>query len=255
MTRIQLSLLFLLILLSSSASLAQQDSTNAPEAPRLNNVRFLLTDFLILGSSNIVLGYERVLNDRLSVGVGLGYASLPKLLSFSSDSVVSSSQVNKFGFNASAELRYYILSENKFAPPHGVYTGIYASYNDYNKQAAWTFQHTSGPNDEAVVNTHLSFLTLGIEIGYQFILFDHVTLDFIAIGAGVSRYEFSAKSTADIQNEETKEAIEKTREQIKQIFPKFSFFEDLSNGITESNTTKTFGPGLRMFLVSIGYNF
>jgi hypothetical protein len=264
--------LFLSLLLISlaSVSVAQIDSTakkdssnlqantNAPQtAPseRLNNVKFLLTDFLLLDKTNLMLGYERVISDHLSIGVNFGSASLPKLATLSSDSVVTTNQSNRFGYHTSVELRYYILSENKYPPPHGVYAGVYGTYNSYNKQASWTFQHESGPNDEVVVNTNLAFGLLGVEIGYQFMVFDHVTIDFIAVGAGVGKYNFTAKSTSDIQNEDTKKAIEKAREQIKELFPNVSFFQDIANGISGTGTTSSFGPGLRLLMISVGYNF
>src|SRR5688572_11532412 len=71
------------------------------EPPGKNTIRFMLSDYLIWGNTNIVFGYERAIDDRFTVVANIGGASLPKLLSLSSDSVVATNQSSKFGFHAS----------------------------------------------------------------------------------------------------------------------------------------------------------
>ena len=235
----------------------RQDSmmVKIEEPPGKNVIRFMASDYLIWGSTNLVFGYERAIDDRFTVVANLGGASLPQLISVSGDSILTSNQSTKFGFHASLEGRYYITTENKYPAPRGVYAGAFLSHNSYGREATWTIQHNNGsPDDNIKISTNINLTLAGIELGYQFILFDHLAIDFVALGLGVGRYSYSAKADADIQNEDTKLALEKAQENIKKLFPNFSFFTDIANGLSGSGTTSTIAPGLR-YIISLGWNF
>jgi hypothetical protein len=225
------------------------------EPPGKNTIRFMLSDYLIWGNTNIVVGYERAIDDRFTVVANIGGASLPKLFSLSGDSVVATNQSSKFGFHASLEGRYYITTENKYTAPRGVFAGAFLSHNYYGREASWTIQHSNGsPDDHIGVNTNINLTFAGIELGYQFILFDHLAIDMVLVGLGVGRYSYSAKADVDIQNEDTQLALERAQENIKKLFPNFSFFTDIANGISGSGTSTTIAPGLR-YIISLGWNF
>ncbi|HEY6171098.1 MAG TPA: DUF3575 domain-containing protein [Candidatus Kapabacteria bacterium] len=236
---------------------ARQDSmmVKIEEPPGKNTIRFMLSDYLIWGNTNIVVGYERAIDDRFTVVANIGGASLPKLFSFSGDSVVASNESTKFGFHASLEGRYYITTENKYSAPRGVFAGAFLSHNSYGRDVTWTITHSDGgPTDNIVINTDINLSFAGVELGYQFILFDHLAIDMVLVGLGVGRYSYSAKADVDIQNEDTKAALDAAQESIRVIFPNFSFFKDIANGISGAGTSTTFAPGLR-YIISLGWNF
>jgi len=236
---------------------ARQDSmmVKIEEPPGKKTFRFMFLDYLIWGNTNIVVGYERVIDDRFSLVLNVGGASLPKIFSFSSDSITTSNQSTNFGFHTSVEGRYYIITENKYQAPRGVYAGAFLSHNSYGKQATWDIQHSNGgPTDHIEVNTNINLTFAGLELGYQFILFDHLAIDFIALGLGIGRYSYSAKADVDIQNEDTKAALKAAQDNIKEVFPNFSFFSDIANGLSGSDTLTTIAPGFR-YIISLGWNF
>lgn len=264
-TTLALVCFFALLILSTDNAFSQtkdsvvtrQDSmmVKIEEPPGKNTIRFMLSDYLIWGNTNLVFGYERCIDDRFTAVLNVGGASLPNIFSFSSDSVTTSNQSSKFGFHVSAEGRYYIFTENKYQAPRGVYAGAFLSYNLYEKQTTWDIQHSDGgPTDHIEVNTDISIAIAGLELGYQFILFDHLAIDMILLGLGVGRYSYNAKANADIQNEDTKAALAAAQDNIKKVFPNFSFFTDIANGISGTGTSTATAPGLR-YIISLGWNF
>jgi hypothetical protein len=253
-TKLAILLLIVFVNVSYSQEL-DSTTTEAKNVPGKNTIRFMLSDYIIWGSTNLVIGYERAIDDRFTAVLNVGGAALPTIFSFSSDSVTTSNQSNKFGFHASLEGRYYITTENKYPAPRGVYAGAFLSYNSYQKEATWDIQHSDGgPTDHIQVNTDIGIVLTGLEFGYQFILFDHLAIDMILLGVGVGSYSYSAKADVDIQNEDTKAALKAAQENIREVFPNFSFFKDIANGISGSGTSTTIAPALR-YIISLGWNF
>src|SRR6185436_5977087 len=90
-----------------------------------NIIRYNLSGALLFGAdSYIILGYERVISPHQSFSINIGRASLPKLVSISTDSF-NSQKSKRSGFNFSADYRFYLAKENKFETPHGFYIGPY----------------------------------------------------------------------------------------------------------------------------------
>src|SRR5688572_27439157 len=77
-----------------------------------NVIRFNLSNFLLLGPRNIILGYERVVSPSQSFSINLGSAGLPSLANFEFDSIDITKQTDKTGFNVSADYRFYLKKEN-----------------------------------------------------------------------------------------------------------------------------------------------
>src|SRR6478735_3906274 len=93
----------------------KEDSNNRV---RKNIIRYNLTGALFFGADKyIVLGYERIVSPRQSFSINMGNAALPKLTSLITDSFQTEKQIQRKGFNASVDYRFYLSDENKFDAP------------------------------------------------------------------------------------------------------------------------------------------
>ncbi|HET9434012.1 MAG TPA: hypothetical protein VFO37_09675, partial [Chitinophagaceae bacterium] len=178
-------ILFVIIFSAIKQTASTQDTTQHLK----NTILFNITNPLIFGSSYI-LGYERVLNHRHSFSVGIGTTSFPGSDRRDTDSLKVNDVDDKSGFHISADFRFYLSKENKYAAPRGVYIGPYYSYNNFKREHFWSLKSTNGGaplqlNSDLTLNVH----TIGFEMGYQFVFWDRLALNMILIGPGISSYK------------------------------------------------------------------
>jgi hypothetical protein len=244
----------LLMLLPAGLCMAQQvTDTSQTSHQRKNVIRYNLSGALLFGVDKyIVLGYERVIAPNRSISLNVGRASLPKLVNINTDSFQVNRDQERKGFNISVDYRFYLAKENKYKAPRGVYIGPYYSYNHFTSETRWD---NINSGDTSFVNTNTSFNihTVGFEVGYQFILWKRLALDFIMIGPGLGFYNYEAKFDGNV-TAATKEQLFKGLEQlVTQKFPGMNYvFSDEeidANGVMRTNTI-----GYR-YIIHIGYNF
>ena len=147
-------ILFVMILSGLQHSTSAQDTTR----PLKNTILFNVTNPLIFGSS-FILGYERVLNHRHSFSINIGTTSFPGSDRRDTDSLKLNDVDNKSGMNISADFRFYLSKENKYAAPRGVYIGPYYSYNNFKREHVWALKSTNGGaplqvNSDLTLNIH-----------------------------------------------------------------------------------------------------
>jgi len=240
----------LLFLLTTSCSLAQQsDSLRSYK----NIIRYNLSGALVFGVKHyIVFGYERVLSPKRSISVNFGKASLPKLISISTDSFQMKNDKKRSGVNFSIDYRFYLASENKHKAPHGLYIGPYYSYNRFTNEVQWSYKNSSG-NSEVSSNTKFNIHTVGFELGYQFIFWKRMALDLVLAGPGLGFYNYKATFDSNL-DPATKEQIQNGLKQLlTQKFPGmnyvFSDEEINANGVMRTSTI-----GYR-YIIHLGFNF
>lgn len=139
MKRSTLHFITLLTLLFCFGKLYSQEAT--PEKKRekehKNIIRYNLSGGLLFGVNHyIVFGYERVVGPHQSFSVNIGRATLPKLVSFNTDSLSVSQDKKNTGFNVSVDYRFYLAKEDRYHAPHGLYIGPYFSYNHFLREIA-----------------------------------------------------------------------------------------------------------------------
>src|SRR5262245_53680240 len=101
-----------LVVMTAGFAHAQVDSARRTHQYK-NVVRYNLSGALLFGIDGyIVFGYERVINPHQSFSINVGRASLPKLISISTDSFSISKDQKRTGFNLSVDYRFYLGSEN-----------------------------------------------------------------------------------------------------------------------------------------------
>lgn len=235
-------------LLSVPFFLAAQ--TPADSVSLRNNV--IKVDFTsrLMYRNAYVLSWEHVVKPSQSFVVSFGYQEFrPITLDIAERSV---RDVRSQGLKASGEYRFYLKSENKYNAPRGVYLGPYASYLNFTNRRNIT-DGVSGVDGELDMEITVQILHLGAQIGYQFVLWDRLTIDLVFLGPSVSNYAIDRKIYSSFEVNED----EITGEVIGAILDRFPGMEDLLNFEDESYTrgsSSQWSFGMR-YQVHLGYKF
>ncbi len=238
----------LLSLVISNTILAQVDTM-----PHYKNViRYNLSSALIFGLDKyVVFGYERVVSPHQSFSVNVGTASLPKLVSISTDSFSTQKDQKRNGYNVSADYRFYLSKENSHPIPHGVYIGPYYSYNHFNRETQWT--HTGTTNRNILTTSNFNIHTVGFEVGYQFILWKRLALDFVMAGPGIGFYKYKATFDGNLNVDDKNQLLDGLKQLLTQKFPGMNFvFSEKEFDSNGTITTSTIGY---RYIIHIGFLF
>lgn len=230
------------------------DSTNKSTKQYKNVIRYNLSGALIFGfSRNIIFGYERVIGKNQSISVNFGKVSFPDIVAFSTDSVSVNNDIKNGGTNFSIDWRFYLSKENKYAIPHGIYIGPYYSYNTFNRENNYAIKRASGTSDQITTRLDFDIHTIGVEMGYQFVLWKRLALDFVLVGPGMSSYKLTAKYEGSLSDQDREKLGNAVEQLITQKFPGMNFVlgekELNANGIID-----TWDIGFR-YLIHIGFLF
>jgi hypothetical protein len=257
----QLTLLlpFFILLVAASPIVAQDtlDIRKAAKEERIrkNTVRLNLTNPAIFGERSLILGYERTIGEHQSFSINVGQATLPKfkLLSIEDDSIVQLTKSSKDkGFNLTGDYRFYLASENKHRAPRGIYIGPYASYVTMGRENTWNLNTETFQGE---VNTDFTFnmTAIGAQLGYQFVLWKRVALDFVLIGPSVAWYSLEAKLNTSLDADDESALYAKIDEILSSRFPGYSFvLDDIDFKKTGSTNTQSFGF---RYTIHLGYRF
>ncbi len=244
--------LFLLLVLNFATSIviAQQIDTLVEKK---NTIRFNSTNPLIFGSKSIIFGYERQLKKNRSFSIDIGNASLPDFsLQEKNDTVKILANNGEKGFHISADYRFYLTKENKYKAPRGLYIGPYYSYNYFSRSNIWQFTRNGVPQN-ITTELALSANTMGIEMGYQFVFWKKLALDFVLIGPGVGFYKFNAALNTSLTGADKELFFQKLNEYLAQKIPGYS--HTINEGeFKKSGSTNTTGLGFR-YMINIGFRF
>jgi len=240
-------------MLISQVSFGQQTADTSWEHTKKNIVRYNISGALLFGFDKcIILGYERLVRPNQSFSINVGTVALPKLVSIITDSFQLKNDIKNKGFNISLDYRFYLQRENKYAAPRGIYIGPYYSFNRFDRDNAWNLEKAGNPQ---VVNTVTNFdiHTIGAELGYQFIFWKKMAVDFVLVGPGLSSYRLSTKIEGNLDGQEREQLQAAVQQLIQQKFPGMNFvFSDKE--IDANGVLRTWSMGFR-YLVHIGYNF
>jgi hypothetical protein len=242
-------ILFVMIFSGLQQTVSAQDSTKHFK----NTILFNVTNPIIFGSS-FILGYERVLNNRHSFSINIGTTSFPGSDNTDTDSLKVNSVNNKSGANISADFRFYLAKENKYAAPRGVYIGPYYSYNNFKREHSWILKSTSGGaplnvNSELNLNIH----TVGFEMGYQFVFWDRLALNMILIGPGISSYNLKASFGSNLSQADRQKLLNAINDALAEKFPGWGQVIDDGEFQTKGSVNTT-TLGYR-YMIQLGFRF
>lgn len=237
------------------APFVSESQTAAPDSAkqRKNIVRISLTQPLLFGANNIIVGYERIIKPYQSMSLNAGLTSMPQLVSVDLDSSFNITKDSKAsGYNLSLDYRFYLQKENKFRAPRGVYIGPYAYLYTLDRETDWNIERDGVVTDFGATQK-LRIYGAGFELGYQFVFWKRLAIDMVLIGPGISRYSFEGKINGEVDPGDKQEAIDAMKAWIDEKYPGL----DIVWGDKEVNAdgrTNTTGFGYR-YLLHVGFLF
>lgn len=183
-------------------------------------------------NSKYGLGYERVLNRKVTFGIDGLYQLPTKSTSFSEDFGLSYDLLSdnladqqggitnifvpaNYGFTGSETSRFYVMPEVRYyfkEAPRGLYAGLYFKYRslDYTNNLQYQDDFITGPDTEwnFDFNFKMNTMTGGLALGMQTFLLKRVSLDLvffgIQYGSNIGSIEMLTKGdplSADIQSD------------------------------------------------------
>jgi len=213
------SLTYLLVLISLCSwrpiSAQSRDSINKTKVYK-NIIKVNLTSNILYRSP--LIEYERLVAKNRSFSIQVGLIALPFGSSKGSDSLYYESSIKKTGYSITADYRFYLSKENKDSAPHGVYLGPYVGYCYFNNQK--NMRIGSAP-DILTLDAKLQILSIGAELGYQFVLGKKKrwTIDCIVVAPSLTNYVANLKLTGNVDPSKIDENLQKILEGIASRYP------------------------------------
>ncbi len=217
-----------------------------------NTISINVTNPMIFGEKYNAFSYERVIKDYQTFTVSLGRFAFPKFVSFDTDSLSLKNDHHDKGFHFSFDYRFYLRNENRHTAPRGIYLGPYYGFNYFSRENHWQLK-TNDFNGEVTTNFDLMANLLGVQLGYQFILWKRLTIDMVLLGPGwwYLNLETSFNTTLSAGDEE--QLLEKLNDMLKEKFPASDLVIQ-GGGFKANKTTKTTVAGLR-YMINLGFRF
>src|SRR6185295_12536970 len=180
-------LLFILFFILLAPSLLVKAQTMKEEKLRKNIIKLNLSSIMFYKSA-VLVEYERIVNKNQSFSLQAGFVSVALGNFLASDSIRVLDFSRNSGYSITGDYRFYLPKENKDDAPHGIYIGPYAAYIHTSNEINMLVGHS--PNS---MKTQVDVVSLGIEMGYQFLLGKRWTLDLLLIGPSITKYNVSMK--------------------------------------------------------------
>lgn len=216
-----------------------------------NSVKLNVSNKLLYDNA-YQFAWERVLSKSTSINVFAGYQEFPlitvNLLNTSSDR-----SAKRYGYSLGAEYRWYLMGENKYNAPRGVYFGAFTSLFDFNTKRNVTFyQNATDSSEKLSLDTDINFVNLGGSIGYQFVVSDRWVFDFVFFGPSMTYYSFKSSFNSDIEGVEDNEYLKQVLDNIKERLP---FLKEVSSAEVSKSGLNTFTAAGFRYNISVGYRF
>lgn len=222
------------------------------EKLRKNTIMVNVTNPSIISSKFFTIGYERILPNNQSFTVSAGSFSIPKFTEDLTDSLDLNTDYKDKGFHFSADYRFYLKKQNKFAPPYGLYIGPYYAFNNLKREVEWYLDGTTF-DGSVLTDLKLNIHTLGFEMGYQFVFWDRMTVDMIFLGPGFGTYKLDTDLKTTLSSDQESEFFDKLNEYLEEHIPGYDRIID-SGEFVKNGSFKTWDAGYR-YSVRVGFRF
>ena len=217
-----------------------------------NIIKWNLTP-LIWSFQNINISYERTTSSHGSFSVNAGYFTLPLLGGSVTDSFDIKANRNNWGFSVSGDKRWYFKKRNVGFAPDGLYWGIFGSIHYYEFESSFKIINSQVASGDLVLDGNFGIVSAGVELGYQFVLKNNLTIDLIFMGPAISTYTGSLGISGDLQVDEDSEYVKGIYDVLVARFPGVDKLLD-EKKIKDNGSVFSFGPGMR-YMIQIGYRF
>lgn len=252
-TQFRIAFILFIFLMVSTAIVAQTSDTE-PKFTKdyKNTVKFNVTNMLLYDSS-FQFSYERLIKENQSINFFVGYQEFP-MLTVNFTDIQFDRKSDRSGYSFGADYRFYLGKINKYSGPRGVYLAPFASYFNFDSNREFNYTDPdTGIVDSADLKMKLNLFNVGVELGYQFVLWDRFVIDCVLFGPSVTSYKYNVKVNGDIpsldENKLAQIIIEKMRDKFPNI-GNLSGDEEISAKGVQSLTAVGF-----RYNISIGYRF
>lgn len=242
---------FILLFIGVTTIMAQdlvKDTTAIKQ--KKNTIRWNLTPMMI-NVTNVTLGYERIIKENQSISINAGLLLFPEFLDNDSLEISYVEHGNRIGFSTAIDYRFYLKTKNLNNAPEGVYIGPYITYYQYAFNSKLRVIDNETIANDVGIDANFKMLSLGFELGYQFLFWDRLTLDMILVGPSLSFYHARADFTGELGLDV--EDGEYIKDALLDKYPWLNTFMDLG-AINASSATGKFGMGFR-YVIQVGYHF
>ncbi len=182
----------------------------------------------------------------------MGRFSFPKFEPIFRDSFQLQKNYKDKGFHFSTDYRWYLLKENKYEAPRGLFIGPYYAYNYLQRENYWKLNMSSN-NDELISDLSVNMHLVGIQLGCQFVVWKRMTLDVIFMGPGLWFFDLKSKTSSTLETEESELFYQQVNEQLQNTVPGYTIVLD-GNEFSQKGSARTGKFGYR-YLVNLGYRF
>ena len=252
-----LLMLFISFFLYSHSAFAQKYENAYDSSYRhKNNVKINITPLLIYNNA-LVFSYERSVAKRQTFAVTGGVIQLPTFVDLVGSNGFSKVNTNKSGYMLGGEYRFYLGKENKYAAPHGIYIGPYANYYSMHNTKSAIYTDSAGLQSSASLDTKLRVFNIGVELGYQFVVWDRLTIDFVLFAPSFSKYELDLALSGNIDPAHAAQINQAVLDAIKSHFPAIGSLIDEGSFHASGNlnsASSKWAAGFRYSLM-LGYRF
>jgi hypothetical protein len=217
-----------------------------------NTVSINISNPMLFGSKYNVIGYERVIKDHQTVSGSIGRFAFPKFVDLFNDSVGIKNEYHDHGFHLSFDYRFYLKKQNKYSAPRGIYLGPYYAFNYLTRELTWDL-NTSTYTGEVKSDMDLMANLIGVQLGYQFVFWDRLSIDIILAGPGAWIFNLKTDFNTDLPPEDNSMLLDELNKMLKERFPGSDIV--IQGGEFEaSRVTSTASMGFR-YMVNIGFRF
>lgn len=245
-----ISILFFLLV---EPLLAQKVDSEEPKREEITYPNIIKINSLALLLSNASLVYERGIIPRVSAGIGLGYkyaGTEPKLLSVSNSEIEV--ELDKIqGFSITPEAKYYIRSCDP-SKLEGFYIGLYLRYTGNGTAADFEYNPEYGSSELYHSDVRLNEYGVGLQLGYQLIIKERLSIDFLFFGPRYSSYYM----TYEFTDTPSQEFLDDLSLYLNEIIDRFGFDYNVDiqkDGDARASTSFLFAN--TRFGISLGFAF
>jgi hypothetical protein len=241
----------IVVLFICISGFSQSDSLKI--SSQKNIIKWNLTPMILVGPKSIVFSYERIVNSRQSFSITAGYLELPPFGNRSGEVFDFAREMDRGGYDFAVDYRFYFFKRNKYAIPDGLYWGPYASVYNLNFSGESNITLDGQQVNTVYLRTDMMMYNLGVQLGYQFLIGKHFTIDLHLIGPSSSVYSLKFDIDSDFAPDKEEEFFDKYEEFIQNLFPGGELvFKDLDFKVTGRNTINSFGF---RYGIQLGYHF
>ena len=252
----KLFIIFILASIVLGPLYSQDDPELAKYLKRREGVKYsniLKVNTLAIPFNNISISYERGVVPRFSILIAAGYkysGNLPDLFDTENENLqIKLDQIT--GYSLSPELRYYLKScDSRLL--EGFYAGLYFRHTHYESLAEFNYFPDELPDEYYKASLALNELGIGISIGYQLMLWERLSIDFMFFGPRYSNYHLGY----EFDDMVSQEFLDELNGYINEVIDRFGidYTVDVKQD-GEARASTSFSFANTRFGISIGFAF